>query len=103
MIEQWLRKDDVPPLPCIRCGKKLEPVQEGYNQPYRGTTFISYGHYGSTIFDSMNEKYIELNICDECINEVANLGWVITVRKIVPKTETQYEARFWHGWEDEER
>jgi hypothetical protein len=59
-------------LDCIVCDKPLEaavpdPVQTGVNQPYAGTSFHSYGHYGSTIFDPMDGQFIEINVCDECL------------------------------------
>jgi len=52
-------------LPCIVCGRKLNPV---FNcQPSIGTTFISHGQYGSTVFDPMTGDYLEVNICDPCV------------------------------------
>jgi hypothetical protein len=29
--------------------------------------FHSEGHYGSTVWDPMDRKYIEINVCDECL------------------------------------
>jgi hypothetical protein len=55
-------------LPCIRCGKELRNVDEtATNQPYEGTAFQSPGHYGSTIYDPMDGRFIEINLCDECL------------------------------------
>lgn len=62
-------------LPCIVCEKPLKNVDEGSdNQPYCGTEFTSYGHYGSTIHDPVSEKLaggdpiaLVVNICDTCI------------------------------------
>jgi hypothetical protein len=63
-------------LNCFKCGKKLEPIirNSEYNQPYAGTTFVSYGHYGSTVFDPRPSlgsctKFLELNICDDCLRQ----------------------------------
>lgn len=57
---------------CIVCDRDLREVfnDEDYNQPYAGTAFKSYGHYGSTIFDPMDGKsFIELYICDTCLRD----------------------------------
>jgi hypothetical protein len=40
------------------------------NQPYCGTEFVAYGHYGSTIHDPIGEPerlVLVANICDTCI------------------------------------
>lgn len=31
--------------------------------------FLSYGHYGSTVYDPMSGDSIDIVICDLCINE----------------------------------
>lgn len=66
-------------LPCIKCGKSLQPVFEDNtnNQPSGGTSFRSYGQYGSTAFDPMDQSYLEINLCDSCLNEVGKLGSVL--------------------------
>src|SRR4051794_10900173 len=59
-------------LPCVVCGCELEDVGHGGgdgNQPYAGTAFQSHGHYGSTIYDPMDGRYIEINICDPCLRD----------------------------------
>lgn len=61
--------------PCIICNKQLDSAipedssLSGTNQPYKGIAFMSYGHYGSTIFDPRpNSKYfLEVIICEDCI------------------------------------
>lgn len=45
-------------------------------QPYAATVFYSGGHYGSTFFDPMDGSYIELAICDGCLEEVDKLGMI---------------------------
>lgn len=60
--------------PCIICGKELEGVggaeENDINQPYGGTTFMTHGHFGSTVFDPMNPLvWLEINVCDECLTE----------------------------------
>lgn len=56
---------------CFKCGKQLENLaptfdSEGY-QPYEGTAFKTYGHYGSTAFDPMDGSSLEIVICDYCL------------------------------------
>jgi hypothetical protein len=61
-------------LPCIRCGKQLENIEleSSVNQPYDGTAFVSYGHYGSTFYDPMSSRFIEINVCDSCLEWAMN-------------------------------
>lgn len=56
---------------CIVCKKELESVDEGSDiiQPMDGLHFLSYGHYGSTVYDPMNGDSIDIVICDLCIDE----------------------------------
>jgi hypothetical protein len=77
-------------LPCICCGKALDSAVPNFenetsavpnfenethvvsNQPYAGTTFITDGHYGSTVFDPIGHKQtLELNVCDKCLRFLA--------------------------------
>jgi hypothetical protein len=61
--------------PCLICGKELACVFpdapfDVYNQPYKATAFTSHGHYGSTVFDPVtSSRYLEVNLCDECLIE----------------------------------
>jgi hypothetical protein len=55
-------------LPCFTCGKTMInafPSQD--NQPEDGTEFRTYGHYGSTFWDSFDGEELVLNICDDCL------------------------------------
>jgi hypothetical protein len=55
-------------LPCIICGTTLQNSYEGsINQPSEGTEFTTYGHYGSTFWDSFNGEELVLNVCDACL------------------------------------
>ncbi len=55
-------------LPCFACGKTLlNAFVESENQPQEGTEFRTYGHYGSTFWDSFDGEELVLNICDECL------------------------------------
>lgn len=59
-------------LPCFTCGKILLNIwadQEDWNQPSEGTEFITYGHYGSTFWDSLDGEQLVLNICDNCLRK----------------------------------
>lgn len=71
--------------PCVVCGEKLEDADVlADNQPYGGTTFISHGQYGSTAYDPMDGRYIELNLCDPCLRTAADKGWVLERRARKP-------------------
>ena len=44
-------------LPCIVCGTVLANcLDDGDNQPSEGTEFRTYGHYGSTFWDSLRRR-----------------------------------------------
>lgn len=77
-------------LPCIVCNRDLEPAisedDETVNQPYGGTTFNATGQYGSTVFDPIDEPgprrpYLEINVCDACIRELAPKGKILEIRE----------------------
>ena len=79
------------PLNCFKCDKKIEPVFSDSkfnvpNQPYRATTFITHGHYGSTVFDPMSDiNTLTINICDQCMLEFKNR---IALRRIIQREPT---------------
>jgi len=55
-------------LPCIVCGTVLQnTVADVDNQPSKGTEFQTYGHYGSTFWDSFQGEEIVINVCDKCL------------------------------------
>lgn len=55
-------------LPCLVCSRVLKNVcSQEDNQPYGGTEFRTYGHYGSTFWDSLDGEELVLNICDSCL------------------------------------
>lgn len=57
-------------LPCFVCGKTFQNAfPEADNQPDAGTEFRTYGHYGSTFWDSFDGEELVLNICDDCLSE----------------------------------
>jgi hypothetical protein len=72
-------------LPCFVCGTTLQNAFEGSdNQPQEGTEFRTYGHYGSTFWDSFDGEELVLNICDECLRKgVARLAQHKRFRPVV--------------------
>lgn len=54
---------------CVICDGKLSCwSQEGEAiQPIGGLSFISYGSYGSTVFDPMDGTMITICVCDKCL------------------------------------
>lgn len=55
-------------VPCFACGRMLKNVcTDEDNQPSEGTEFRTYGHYGSTFWDSFDGEELVLNVCDECL------------------------------------
>lgn len=62
---------------CVVCKTQLEEVTESKGfYPYNGLEFITYGHYGSTAFDSFNGTKLHLVICDKCVREAIVAGMV---------------------------
>lgn len=76
-------------LNCVACGTALEwavpqAIREDrdiVNQPHGATVFTSYGQYGSTFWDS-RRRFIEVNICTECLYGAAERGDVIVGERI---------------------
>jgi hypothetical protein len=67
-------------LPCIACGKALEPVGSGSpNHADDANEFSTHGQYGSTKFDPMDGSLLVVNICDECIVSASFKGRVYSV------------------------
>jgi len=67
-------------LPCISCGYQPKHVfneETESNQPHEATCFMTQGHYGSTFFDPMDGSYLEINVCDECLKDLAAHGRVL--------------------------
>mgnify|MGYP005848335273 CR=1 FL=1 len=66
--------ETVSSIDCIVCSKTLENWKYTHNEkvtevhPMGGLHFLTYGHYGSTIFDPMGvAEQLDVAICDECI------------------------------------
>lgn len=63
-------------LKCIKCGTQPKPAfsddHKIINHPHGATVFTTHGHYGSTVYDSINgNEYIEITVCDSCLVEAA--------------------------------
>lgn len=83
------------PLPCIKCGRKLEPVHADHvpRQPYAGTTFVSHGQYGSTVFEPNSPRvFLEINVCDTCMCECARDGSIARGVNVHRPDDVQYES-----------
>jgi hypothetical protein len=72
-------------LPCIKCGMTLgNSFEDSINQPSEGTEFTTYGHYGSTFWDSFSGEQIIINVCDACLREnTARIARRKAFRKVV--------------------
>jgi len=59
---------------CIVCNTEVENWDIAYPDnavqvhPIGGTVFRTYGHYGSTVFDPMDASYLDVVICDLCLD-----------------------------------
>jgi hypothetical protein len=63
-------------LPCMICGRDLKAAAPGsQNQPSGGTYFLTYGNYGSTVFDPLGVSVLEISVCDGCLRERAGRAW----------------------------
>ena len=87
-------------LPCIICGKVLDPAVPDdieVNQPYRGTVFTSHGHYGSTLFDDFHgREYLEITLCDPCLAAKAEHGRVL-LYVVTRHRAAEYAVRTWRA------
>lgn len=87
---------------CIVCRKELENIADmpqvgDINQPNGGLTFMTHGHYGSSQFDSVNpDRWLEVNICDECIADRRDL--VLHVTKLPQSFTTPVMMEPWNPY-----
>lgn len=57
-------------LPCFVCGTTLlNAFPHSENQPQEASEFRTYGHYGSTFWDSFDGEQLVLNVCDDCLRK----------------------------------
>ncbi len=67
-------------LNCFKCEREItESVDAEINQPYGATTFMTYGHYGSTFYDEMSGRFLEINICDDCLNKALDKDLILEI------------------------
>lgn len=64
------KRDFIPPVTCVRCGKELESIDHEEKKTYGmvsgGVVGVLYAPYGSR-----NDGTIyQIGICDDCIDEV---------------------------------
>jgi hypothetical protein len=81
-------------IPCIVCGEVLEqaiPEKPESFQPYKGLMCTTSGNYGSTIYDPVGPRSLIFIVCDSCMADVAERGWVKQMTS-VPRTENHYET-----------
>lgn len=84
-------------LPCIVCGRELDNIAPGVNQPSDGLSFTTYGHYGSCLFDEIGappRRYLTVTICDPCAYKAARSGRVALVRER-PSQRPEPDVRRW--------
>lgn len=85
---------------CIVCDKELRnvgslPKGADLNQPNGATTFMTHGHYGSTVFDPMNPSvWLEINVCDDCLTE--RIERVLHVTKLPQGFTSEYIHEPWN-------
>jgi hypothetical protein len=54
----------------------MQNISKGCHQPVDGLGFHTRGAYGSSYFDPMDGSYLELSICDGCVEEADKKGFV---------------------------
>lgn len=62
-------------MKCLKCYKALK--EYGKFHPVGGLHFVTYGHYGTTVFDPMDGSTLNIFVCDSCITEAYEEGIVI--------------------------
>jgi hypothetical protein len=92
-------------LPCFICFEPLPPINiekdDVSDGPAEGTVFISYGNYGSTLFDPMSEHtLLRINVCDKCLKVRARDNLVLIDH--ITKRAAIHEFEFWNPEDDEE-
>lgn len=79
---------------CLVCDTTLQNYSwDKVNtfHPLGGTTFFTYGHYGSTFFDPMNDDTLHICICDKCLEEKKDKMKVMISHKKKVVNYNEYE------------
>lgn len=75
---------------CFKCDKTLEGVfNDDTKQPYAGTSFTSYGQYGSTVFDPMDDSSLTIYVCDPCLIKNSSRVTFTEHEKVLVETKSQ--------------
>lgn len=83
-------------LPCIKCGKSLSnAVDHVENQPNDGVVCKTSGNYGSTVYDDFDGKWLEFNLCDNCLVALGNHGLIKEVEHIVRPQRPEWKSETW--------
>lgn len=81
---------------CIVCGVELDRLwDEDVSTPKGGLSFQTHGHYGSSAFDPMDTRLLQVNVCDTCIRRAAEQGRVLLARVSQPVVITHLGR--WNG------
>lgn len=74
---------------CLVCGAELPRAwEEDVSTPNGGLSFQTHGHYGSSAFDPMDSRLLQINVCDPCIRRGAEQGRVLLARVSRPVVVT---------------
>jgi len=69
-------------LSCLICDKELVNIHNNIsNQPNYGVVCKTYGNYGSGVYDSFTEEYLEFNLCDSCLIKASRKNQIIVTTK----------------------
>ena len=74
------------PLPCIVCGRALDPVfpdrvnDDYYVQPVDANSLTGHGTFGSKVFDPCDGSHVAANVCDECLRAALQNGSAVIER-----------------------
>ena len=62
-------------LTCLACSHQMGNIMgDRGHQPDDGLSFHSHGHYGSAVFDPMDGSYVQIAICDRCLQRGIDAG-----------------------------
>ena len=90
-------------LACICCNTPLRNVTDDVdNQPSEGTEFRTFGHYGSTFWDSMDGEEIVINVCDTCLQThtgaIARHKRYVSIVVVDPTTQNRVPVTVGRQW-----
>lgn len=81
-------------LRCVKCAKPMQNITDRGQQPLGGLAFSTRGHYGSAYFDPMDASYLEISICDKCVEEAERSGIVFRstgTQVTAPESQGEFE------------